>query len=155
MSLFLNTDPPGPPSSWVRLLYPYPQISTPSSPSSLHHSASPCLAPPSLALLRYIFLTVLAGKTDRYASTHRVSRTDGHTFLSIKNKCVAALQVDGNRKFVFSLLSFPLPPLLSSNSSPHPIQSPFSFPFYLFSFFPYSSPHPSQGLRCLLETSTL
>jgi len=35
---------------------------------------------------------VLAGTTHRYASTHRVCRTDGHTFQSIKSRCVAALQ---------------------------------------------------------------
>lgn len=35
---------------------------------------------------------LLAGKTDRYSSTHRVSRTDGHTYNSIKQKCSAALQ---------------------------------------------------------------
>lgn len=35
---------------------------------------------------------VLAGTTHRYASTHRVCRTDGHTYQSIKSRCVAALQ---------------------------------------------------------------
>jgi mRNA N6-methyladenine demethylase len=35
---------------------------------------------------------VLAGTTHRYASTHRVCRTDGHTFQSIKSRCVSALQ---------------------------------------------------------------
>jgi hypothetical protein len=36
--------------------------------------------------------SVLAGKTDRFASTHRVCRTDGHTFSSIKHRCIAAMQ---------------------------------------------------------------
>ena len=40
-----------------------------------------------------LFHTVLAGKTDRFASTHRVCRTDGHTYHSIKQRCLAALQV--------------------------------------------------------------
>ena len=35
---------------------------------------------------------MLAGTTHRYASTHRVCRTDGHTFQSIKSRCVSALQ---------------------------------------------------------------
>ena len=36
---------------------------------------------------------VLAGNTDRYASTHRVSRREGHTFQSIHARCSSALQV--------------------------------------------------------------
>ena len=36
---------------------------------------------------------VLAGNTDRYASTHRVSRREGHTFQSIHARCLSALQV--------------------------------------------------------------
>jgi len=39
--------------------------------------------------------SVLAGKSQRYASTHRVSRMDGHTFFSIKAKCIAALKGSG------------------------------------------------------------
>lgn len=39
--------------------------------------------------------SVLAGKSQRYASTHRVSRVDGHTFYSIKAKCIAALKGSG------------------------------------------------------------
>lgn len=35
---------------------------------------------------------VLPGNTHRYASTHRVCRVDGHTFQSIKARCVAALK---------------------------------------------------------------
>eukprot|EP01038_Epipyxis_sp_PR26KG_P004497 gene4497-6353_t len=35
--------------------------------------------------------SVLVGDNDRYASTHRVSRLDGHTFESIYNKCNAAV----------------------------------------------------------------
>jgi len=38
---------------------------------------------------------VLAGDTDRFASTHRVGREDGHTFLSIKTRCKNALQGSG------------------------------------------------------------
>jgi hypothetical protein len=34
----------------------------------------------------------MAGDTHRYASTHRVCRTDGHTFQSIKALCVNVLQ---------------------------------------------------------------
>jgi len=36
--------------------------------------------------------SVLAGKTDRYASTHRVCRVEGHTFASIRSRVQAALQ---------------------------------------------------------------
>ena len=35
---------------------------------------------------------MLSGSTERYASTHRVSRTDGHTYESIRTKCIQALQ---------------------------------------------------------------
>ena len=49
-----------------------------------------------------LFFTVLAGRTDRFASTHRVCRTDGHTYLSIKHRCLAALQV--GMIFIFSCL---------------------------------------------------
>eukprot|EP00606_Chrysophyceae_sp_TOSAG23-5_P000243 GSChrysophyteH2.ASY1.ANO1.29.1 assembled CDS len=36
--------------------------------------------------------SVLAGNTDRYASTHRVGRLEGHTFDSIKSRTQAALR---------------------------------------------------------------
>jgi alpha-ketoglutarate-dependent dioxygenase FTO len=36
---------------------------------------------------------VLAGDQHRFASTHRVSRVDGHSFQSIKNRCENILQV--------------------------------------------------------------
>lgn len=39
--------------------------------------------------------SVLAGDTDRYASTHRVSRREGHTFQSIQQRCSSALQGSG------------------------------------------------------------
>jgi mRNA N6-methyladenine demethylase len=39
---------------------------------------------------------VLAGQSDRYASTHRVCRTDGHTFQSIRQRCLSALQGAGS-----------------------------------------------------------
>ena len=35
---------------------------------------------------------VLVGNTHRYASTHRVCRTDGHTYQSIKAQCASFLQ---------------------------------------------------------------
>ena len=53
-----------------------------------------------ILFLHTLFFTVLAGKTDRFASTHRVCRTDGHTYLSIKHRCLAALQV--GMIFIFS-----------------------------------------------------
>lgn len=37
-------------------------------------------------------LLVMVGNTHRYASTHRVCRTDGHTFQSIKAQCTNILQ---------------------------------------------------------------
>jgi alpha-ketoglutarate-dependent dioxygenase FTO len=39
--------------------------------------------------------SVLAGKSQRYASTHRVARVDGHTYGSIKSKCVQAINGSG------------------------------------------------------------
>lgn len=39
--------------------------------------------------------SVLAGSTHRFASTHRVSRTEGHTFQYIKSKCDSTLQGSG------------------------------------------------------------
>ena len=39
---------------------------------------------------------VLPGDTDRFASTHRVSRTEGHCFQYIRAKCLSALQVRGS-----------------------------------------------------------
>lgn len=36
---------------------------------------------------------VLAGSSDRFASTHRVCRTEGHTFQSIKLRCQNALEL--------------------------------------------------------------
>ena len=36
---------------------------------------------------------VLVGNEHRYASTHRVSRIEGHSFFSIKNRCKSVLQV--------------------------------------------------------------
>jgi len=38
---------------------------------------------------------VLAGESHRYASTHRVSRREGHTFSSIQARCTSALQGHG------------------------------------------------------------
>ena len=39
--------------------------------------------------------SVLAGSTDRFASTHRVCRTEGHTFASIQSRCTRVLQGNG------------------------------------------------------------
>jgi len=36
--------------------------------------------------------SVLAGESLRYSSTHRVCRTDGHTFASVRARCIACLQ---------------------------------------------------------------
>jgi len=36
---------------------------------------------------------VLVGDADRFASTHRVCRTEGHTFDSIKRKCQSAIEI--------------------------------------------------------------
>ena len=36
---------------------------------------------------------VVAGTSHRISSTHRVCRTDGHTFDSIRRRCLSALQV--------------------------------------------------------------
>lgn len=74
---------------------------SPCSSSSEQTMAIPPVAVPLRSEATYFLLdefnhhhqhAVLAGKTDRYSSTHRVSRTDGHTYISIKQKCLAALQ---------------------------------------------------------------
>ena len=39
--------------------------------------------------------SVLAGQTERYASTHRVSREHGHTYSYIRDKCQSALNEGG------------------------------------------------------------
>ena len=51
-------------------------------------------------------ILVLAGGQFRYASTHRVCRTDGHTFQSIRFRCINLLQVTSTASAVHYLLSF-------------------------------------------------
>lgn len=46
-----------------------------------------------LTLLLFVSPPVLAGNTYRYASTHRVCKTEGHTFQSVRARCVRLLQV--------------------------------------------------------------
>ncbi len=41
---------------------------------------------------------VLVGNEHRYASTHRVSRVEGHSFFSIQSRCKSVLQVESNNK---------------------------------------------------------
>jgi hypothetical protein len=46
---------------------------------------------------------VLPGATHRFASTHRVSRVDGHSFKSIDDRAKTALQVQ-----ITSFMSCPM-----------------------------------------------
>ena len=43
--------------------------------------------------------SVLSGQSERYASTHRVSREDGHTFQYIRKHCLAVLNEGGGACF--------------------------------------------------------
>jgi len=47
----------------------------------------------------FILCLVLAGDSDRYASTHRVSRSEGHTFSYIHKRCCNVLQQVFNCNF--------------------------------------------------------
>ena len=84
--LFCSRSPPDPPTAAWYYLSHHSSVLNHSSSSS--HSLAPLFL-----VLHILIYSVLAGKTDRFASTHRVCRTDGHTFLSIKNKCLTALRV--------------------------------------------------------------
>ena len=52
----------------------------------------------------YVYATVLAGDTHRYASTHRVCKTEGHTYQSVLAKCTRLLQVCTNTVSLISLV---------------------------------------------------
>lgn len=91
-------------SSWRIALRQAPNCEGPSAGKG-SRDADP-LAPPAVAVplpnqSTYFLLddfnhnnqhSVLAGKTDRYASTHRVCRVEGHTFASIKSRVQVAMQ---------------------------------------------------------------
>ena len=80
----------------------YKADSTSSHTNTNTTSTAPAIAIPLPSEFTYFLLdefnhhhqhAVLAGKTDRYSSTHRVCRIDGHSYTSMQQKCIAALQV--------------------------------------------------------------
>ncbi len=92
-------------SSWRIALRQAPNTEGPAAGKG-SREVDPATAPPAVAIPlpnrhAYFLLddfnhnnqhSVLAGNTDRYASTHRVCRVEGHTFASIKQRVQSAMQ---------------------------------------------------------------
>jgi len=108
-TLTTNTDDCAGEGSWRIALRVLPHAEGPSAgklKSQLEGNAETHMAPPIAFPLpdrwSYFLLddfnhhhqhAVLVGNADRFASTHRVCRTEGHTFQSIKQKCQCAIEI--------------------------------------------------------------